>query len=149
MSIITIPCIIQIQLIPNCPSQTKEYSFWILWQLTNRTPILMITKLIIIMHIYIGFLRICVTCREIFRTLLTQERFSNYLYIVYIITICILQSLRTWTDERSLEGLRLCIQNKICWNFCNVGTNIDLFVLSVISNEIGALIIRKYFILNK
>ena len=39
---------------------------------------------------------ICVTCREIFRTLLTQERLFELLtavYIVYIITI--LQSLRT------------------------------------------------------
>ena len=46
MIIMSIATIIQIQLIPNCSSQTKE----LLWQLTNRTPILMITIIIIDMN---------------------------------------------------------------------------------------------------
>ena len=58
MIIVSIITIIQIQLIPNCSSQTKEPA----WQLTNRTPILMITIIIII---NIARVLACVTCRRV------------------------------------------------------------------------------------
>ena len=102
MSIITISCmgvrmhIIQIQLIPNFPSQTKEVCIFFLniIHMTINEPDSNINDYYLLSSLY--RVLICVTCREIFRTLLTQERLFELLtavYIVYIITI--LQSLRT------------------------------------------------------
>ena len=93
MSIITI---IQIQLIPNCSSQTKEPA----WQLTNRTPILMITIIIII---NIARVLACVTCRRVVFRKKTyvywlRNGFPNYLYTLLYCKVC--------AHERSLEGLR-------------------------------------------
>ena len=83
MSIITISCmhIIQIQLIPNCSSQTKELCICIFFlnimHMTINEPDSDINDYCLLSSLY--RVLICVTCREIFRTLLTQERFLELL----------------------------------------------------------------------
>ena len=91
MPIMSIITIIQIQLIPNCSSQTKGLSR----QLTNRTPILMIA-IIIIINIWFLFAQLEEYFSE--QTPLTQNGFSNYIGLHYYCKAC--------AHERSLEGLR-------------------------------------------